>query len=67
MHDKLDDSLVYNPYRIFWDPIGPPWERALDQAAQQQLLMVRLQLVKDTLAAQAKAVESAMALVAKSR
>jgi hypothetical protein len=67
MAEKINDALLYNPYHILWDPIGPPWERELDQAGQQQLLLVRLTLLKDTLAAQAKAVESAMALVAKSR
>jgi hypothetical protein len=63
------DPLLYNPYRILWDPIGPPWEfgKELDQASQQQLTLIRLGLLQEVLSAQAKAVNSAIALVSKSR
>jgi hypothetical protein len=61
------EALYYNPH-IWWDPIGPPWENTqLDAETQRQLALVRLSYQQDLLAAQAKAVESAKALLAKTR
>jgi hypothetical protein len=61
------EALYYNPH-IFWDPIGPPWEtNQFDGETQRQLALVRLSYHQDLLAAQAKAVESAKALLAKTR
>lgn len=67
--DKLDANFIYNPYHIYWDPIGPPWEypEVFDQGSQQQLMLIRLHLHRDVLAAQAKAADAAIALLAKTR
>ncbi len=65
MHD-IKDPLVYN-YHPWWDPIGPPYDTNLDEASKTQLAHIRLSLLKDVLAAHAKAVDAAITLHSKSK
>jgi hypothetical protein len=62
----LAQQLIFNPH-ILWDPPPWPWIDQLGPGAAQELARINLQHQKEVLASQAKAVDQALAVVAKAK
>lgn len=62
--DNLPESLMFNP-RWWWDPIPWPLLQQLDKNILTQVAITQLQLQKEVLGAQTKALDHMIGLLSK--
>ncbi len=64
----LESPFFFNPH-IIWDPIGPWLSATAEGQAEtaKELMLIRLQHQKDTLALQSKAIDQAIGVINKAR